>query len=128
MRVWKLEAPRDDEWIGCRWGYALAETVDEALSICKAKSGLPFNRVREKDANMLWPGAPHQSVCWQKRHLFFVKGRFRFHHLKAHPQKTILQKRNGIPLDPASLVLRLVRCETIIDTVLEVVSYCYWPV
>lgn len=64
MRVWKLEACMDEERIGSRWGYALAASVDEALALCKATSGLPFNYAHEKNPAMLWPGEPGKSVSW----------------------------------------------------------------
>ena len=64
MQVWKLEASANQEHFGCRWDYALAETADDALAICVAKSGLPFNFVHEKPAAMLWPGGPGERVSW----------------------------------------------------------------
>ena len=64
MQVWKLEASGNQERIGCRLGYALAESADEALAICVATSGLPFNFVHEKPAAMLWPGAPCERASW----------------------------------------------------------------
>lgn len=64
MRVWKLEACRDRERIGCRWGYALAVSADEALALCQSTSGFPFNYVHEKHPDMAWPGAPGTQVDW----------------------------------------------------------------
>lgn len=64
MRVWKLQACRNAEWIGSRRGYALAETAERALELAKATSGLHFNRVFEKHPAMLWPGTPGQRVAW----------------------------------------------------------------
>lgn len=64
MRVWKLEACTDQERIGCRWGYALAATAEDALALAKATSALPFLWVHEKPPPMLWPGAPGARVEW----------------------------------------------------------------
>lgn len=64
MRVWKLEACRDEERTACRWGYALADTANEALSLSKATSGLPLNFVHEKHPDMIWPGAPNERTSW----------------------------------------------------------------
>lgn len=64
MRVWKLEACRDDERITSRWGYALAETEGDALELCRATSGLPFNVVLERHPDLLWPGVPGERVSW----------------------------------------------------------------
>ena len=64
MRVWKLEACHDAERIGSRWGYALANTAEEAMAICIQTSALPFNFVHEKHPAMLWPGALGTRVVW----------------------------------------------------------------
>lgn len=64
MRVWKLEASQNEERHPSRWGYALAESADEALVLCKATSSLPFNYVLEKHPAMIWPGVPGEQVCW----------------------------------------------------------------
>lgn len=64
MRVWKLEASSELKRIYCRWGYALADSADEALDLCKATSGLPFNYIHEKHPAMLWSGVPDERVCW----------------------------------------------------------------
>ena len=64
MRVWKLEACRDEERLSSRWGYALAETADAALELAQSTSGLPYNWVHEKHPEMVWPGAPGQRVDW----------------------------------------------------------------
>ncbi len=64
MRVWKLEACQSEERIICRWGYALAETSNEALDIAKATSGTAFNWAHEKHPAMLWPGKPGRIVSW----------------------------------------------------------------
>lgn len=64
MRVWKLEACRDEERRPSRWGYALAETAGEAIELAQATSGLPFNWVHEKHPDMIWPGVPGQRIDW----------------------------------------------------------------
>ena len=64
MRVWKLEACRYEDGIGSRWGYALAETKEDALELATTTSGLPFIWVHEKHPNMLWPGVAGQTVSW----------------------------------------------------------------
>lgn len=64
MRVWKLEACHDEDRIGSRWGFALAETAEDALELCRATSGRPLNWVHEKHPEMLWPGAPGAVVDW----------------------------------------------------------------
>ncbi|WP_157969010.1 hypothetical protein [Tropicimonas sp. IMCC34011] len=40
MRVRKLESCREEERIGCRWEYALAETAQETLAVARALSRL----------------------------------------------------------------------------------------
>jgi hypothetical protein len=64
MRVWKLEACRDEDRIGCRWGYALTDTEQEAIELTQNTSGLPFNWVHEKHPDMIWPGAPDSCLDW----------------------------------------------------------------
>lgn len=64
MRVWKLEASATEERHPSIWGYALAETRNEALAIASETSGLPFNWVHEKHPEMLWPGRPCDTVDW----------------------------------------------------------------
>lgn len=64
MRVWKIEACRDEERITSRWGYALAETAHEAKALAAATSGLPHNWAHEKHPDMLWPGRSGEQVYW----------------------------------------------------------------
>lgn len=64
MRVWKLQASKAFEVGITRWGYALANTAEEALEICRSTSGQPFNLVHEKHPDMLWPGRPGEVVSW----------------------------------------------------------------
>ncbi len=64
MRVWKLEACRDEERIGSRWGYAFADTAAEALKVAKVTSGLPYNWVHEKHPDMIWPGRSGEDIDW----------------------------------------------------------------
>lgn len=64
MRVWKLEASRTEERHPSKWGYALAATREEAIRLCTATSGMPFNFVHEKHPDMIWPGCPGETVCW----------------------------------------------------------------
>lgn len=64
MRVWKIEACRDQERMPSRWGYALAPSAEAALELARTTSGLPFNWVHEKHPAMLWPGRPGDTVCW----------------------------------------------------------------
>lgn len=64
MRVWKLEASRDEKCHPSRWGYALARTAEEAYEIAKITSGLPYNWVHEKHPEMIWPGVPGECVDW----------------------------------------------------------------
>ncbi len=64
MRVWKLEACRDNDRHSSRWGYALAGSADEALAMAKETSGLPYNWVHEKHPDMLWPGRPGEAIEW----------------------------------------------------------------
>lgn len=64
MRVWKLEASRDEDRHPSQWGYALAETADEALELAQRTSGLPHNWVHALRPEMIWPGVPGQSVDW----------------------------------------------------------------
>lgn len=64
MRVWKLEASLTPERHPSKWGYALAETREKALEICRSTSDLPCNIVHEKHADMLWPGVQGTTVCW----------------------------------------------------------------
>ena len=64
MRVWKLEASLSEERHPSEWGYALASSAEEALELCKATSGVPFNWVHAKHPDMLWPGPPGKQVDW----------------------------------------------------------------
>ncbi len=64
MRVWKLQASKDEERIINRWGYAFTETAEEALELARNTSGLPLNWVHEKHPAMLWPGQPGKKVSW----------------------------------------------------------------
>jgi hypothetical protein len=64
MRVWKLEASQTEERHPSRWGYALADSRDEAMALCMATSGLPCNFVHEKHPAMLWPGREGEHVSW----------------------------------------------------------------
>lgn len=66
MRVWKLEAAREDDWMCPRQGHVLAASRAEALAICQATSGLPYNRVHEKHPAMLWPGPPGETLDWTR--------------------------------------------------------------
>ena len=64
MRVWKIEASLSEERHPSRWGFALAETADTALAMCKATSGMPFNFVHEKHPEMFWPGRIGGVIDW----------------------------------------------------------------
>ena len=64
MRIWKLEACRDDERIGCRWGFVVAETEADAIAAGRATSGLPFVWAHKMRDEMSWPGAPGQTLYW----------------------------------------------------------------
>ena len=64
MQVWKLEACKNEQRHPSRWGFALAQTRDEALALCRETSGLPFNWVYEKAQEMQWPGRPGEVVDW----------------------------------------------------------------
>lgn len=54
----------DDERIGCRWGYVLAETETDAIAAGRATSGLPFVWAHKLRDGMIWPGSPGQILFW----------------------------------------------------------------
>lgn len=64
MQIWKLEACRNTERIGCRWGYVAAETEELALAAGRASSELPFVWVHRMREGMIWPGSLGQSIFW----------------------------------------------------------------
>jgi len=64
MQIWKLEACRDDERIGCRWGYVVAETETDAIAAGRATSGLSFVWAHKMRDEMIWPGSPGQTLFW----------------------------------------------------------------
>lgn len=64
MVMCKLEACRDDERIGCRWGFVVAETEAEAVAAGRETSGCPFVWAHRMRDGMLWPGAPGQTLDW----------------------------------------------------------------
>lgn len=64
MQIWKLEACRDEERIGCRWGYVLASSEEEAVALGRASSNLPFVWAHRMRDEMIWPGPPGQTLYW----------------------------------------------------------------
>jgi len=64
MRVWKLQASNNGEWLPSSWGYALAETAEEAIQLGAGPSSKRLIRAHEKHPAMLWPGAPSALVEW----------------------------------------------------------------
>lgn len=64
MAIWKLEACRDDERIGCRWGFVVAATEAEALAAVRETSGFPFVWVHRMRDGMIWPGVLGQTLYW----------------------------------------------------------------
>jgi hypothetical protein len=62
--IWKLEACRDDERIGCKWGYAVAPDEVTALAKARATTHLPFVWAHPMHPDKLWPGRPGEDVHW----------------------------------------------------------------
>lgn len=64
MQIWKLEACPDDERIGCRWGYVVAASEAEAVEMGRKTSGLPVVSAHKMRKEMIWPGAPLETLFW----------------------------------------------------------------
>jgi len=62
--IWKLEACHDEERIGCRWGYAQAETEGEAVARAQASSGLSHVWAHPTHPAKIWPGSPEVDLYW----------------------------------------------------------------
>jgi hypothetical protein len=64
MKIWKLEACRSDERIGCRWGYVIAETQADAIAAGRSSSNMQFIWAHKMREGMMWPGNPGQTLFW----------------------------------------------------------------
>lgn len=64
MQIWKLQACRDEERIGCRWGYVIADTEGEALAAARRSARLPFVLAHPMRPEMQWPGGAAEQLYW----------------------------------------------------------------
>lgn len=64
MQIWKLHACSDDAFIGGRWGFALASTEEAAAAAGHESSKLPCVRAYRMRDEMIWPGAPKETLFW----------------------------------------------------------------
>lgn len=64
MRIWKLEACQDEERIGCRWGYVIAETEADAVAAGYSTARMPFIWAHRMPKEKTWPGAPGEKIFW----------------------------------------------------------------
>ena len=64
MGIWKIEACIDEERIGCRWGYVIAETEAEAIAAARCFPEHSHVFAHPMRQGMLWPGAPGKTHFW----------------------------------------------------------------